>query len=82
MTHPPTIAEIDDSLCSGCRICLSLCPYKAIEIDEGKNIAKVNEVICEGCGVCAAACPAGAIQIRNSTDEQIINMVKAILEEV
>jgi len=82
LMHPPTIAEIDDSLCSGCRICLSLCPYKAIELDKVRNVVRVNDVLCEGCGICAAACPAGAIQIRNSTDEQIINMVKAILEEV
>jgi len=82
LSHPPTIATIDDSLCSGCRICVSVCPYNAIEIDKARNVVRVNDVLCEGCGVCAAACPAGAIQIKNSTDEQIINMVKAILEEV
>ena len=80
ITHEPTIAEVDKDLCSGCRICIAVCPYGAIEIVEGK--AKINEVLCEGCGACVVACPSSAIKLRNYTDSQLINMVKAALTGV
>ncbi len=77
IVHEPMIAEVDENLCNGCRICIAVCPYGAIEMVEGK--AKVNEILCEGCGACVAACPARAIQLRNYTDEQLLNMIKAVL---
>ena len=80
ITHEPTIAEVDEDLCSGCRICTAVCPYGAIEIVEGK--AKINEVLCEGCGACVVACPSSAIKLRNYTDSQLIDMVKAALTGV
>ena len=80
--HEPTIVSVDEDLCSGCGICIPICPYDARELDEEKNVAKVNEVLCEGCGACAAACPSGAAQQRNLKDDQICKMVEVVLEEV
>ena len=80
IVREPLIAEVDRDLCNGCRICLTVCPYGAIEIIEGK--AKVNELLCEGCGACNASCPVGAIQLRNYTDEQLHLVVKAVLRGV
>lgn len=73
----PIIAEVDRDRCNGCRVCVTVCPYGAIEIAEGK--ARVNEVLCEGCGACTASCPVGAIQLRNYSEEQALEVVKAVL---
>ncbi|RLG83188.1 MAG: disulfide reductase [Thermoprotei archaeon] len=80
IVREPLIAEVDRDLCNGCRICLTVCPYGAIEMVESK--AKVNELLCEGCGACNASCPVGAIQLRNYTDEQLHLVVKAVLRGV
>ena len=74
----PLIAEVDLERCNGCRICVTACPHGAVEIIEGK--ARVDEVVCEGCGVCEASCPVGAIHLRNYREDQLLEMVKAVLE--
>jgi len=75
----PYIVEIDESKCSGCRICLSVCPYKAIKINAEKKVAEINIGACMGCGICASACPSKAIKQRKFTDESIIAAIDAIL---
>jgi heterodisulfide reductase subunit A len=80
----PLIAIVDDDLCSGCSICISVCPYNAIErVEETKNgktviHAKVNEGLCQGCGTCASACPSSAIQQRGFKDKQLLPMIDEI----
>jgi len=77
----PNTAFVDEDLCSGCKLCISICPYKAIEsIDEkkdGKKVvhAKVNEALCMGCGACVASCPSGAMQQRIFQDTQLLPMI-------
>jgi len=73
------IAAIDEQLCSGCRICNLLCPYKAISFDEEKKVCRVNEAVCKGCGVCVAACPTGAITGKHFTTEQIMAEIEGVL---
>ncbi|RKZ29659.1 disulfide reductase [bacterium] len=62
---------IDEDLCGGCKVCISLCPYSAIDYDIEKAISVVNDVLCKGCGTCAAACPSGAAKAKHFTHEQI-----------
>jgi heterodisulfide reductase subunit A len=57
----PYVATVDEALCSGCRLCLGLCPYDAIEFAKEEKVARITEVKCKGCGVCVAACPSAAI---------------------
>ncbi len=76
----PIVAAVDEELCSGCKLCIPICPYDARVFDEEKGIVSVNEVLCEGCGSCIAACPSGAAQQKNFTDDQIYSMVDTILE--
>lgn len=80
LLHEPTTVPVVEELCSGCGICVAMCPYGARALDPVEKVVKVNEVLCEGCGACAAACPSGAAQQRNQTDRQIFSMVRAILE--
>jgi len=77
--HEPITTGVNEELCSGCGVCVAVCPYDARQLNREKHVVEVNEVLCEGCGACAAACPAGAAQQRNFKDTQLVNMIKAIL---
>ncbi len=78
VTLEPTVAVIDEESCSGCKICIGLCPYNAIVFDETKKVSRVNDALCKGCGVCVAACPSGAIDQRNFTDDQLLAEVESV----
>jgi heterodisulfide reductase subunit A len=77
------IASVDETFCSGCRICESVCDYRAIEMKEvdGKSRAHVLEALCKGCGVCGSACPSKAISMLHFTDDQILAQVRGTLKE-
>lgn len=49
---------IETDLCDGCRRCLRVCPYGALEIQESK--ARVLDR-CTSCGACLEVCPNSAI---------------------
>ncbi len=68
-------AEVDDNLCVGCEVCITLCPYSAISKDEVTDLAVVNKVVCKGCGVCGASCPENAIIIHHFTKNQILSEI-------
>jgi heterodisulfide reductase subunit A len=74
----PTVATIDEESCSGCRICVGLCPYNAITFDSTKNVTEITVALCKGCGVCVASCPSGAIEQQNFTNRQLLAEVEAI----
>ena len=72
-------AVVDDEFCSGCKICILLCPFGAISFDEDKKVAVVNEALCKACGVCGAACPSGAITSKHFTTEQVMAQIEGVL---
>lgn len=72
-------AVIDESLCSGCRICNLLCPYSAISFNDEKKVSNINEALCKGCGTCVAACPSRAITHRHFTSEEIMAEIEGVL---
>lgn len=73
-------AEIDEELCAGCKLCITLCPYKAIAFDEEKQISVVQDVLCRGCGTCVSGCPSGAITAKHFTYEQISQELAEVLK--
>ena len=81
VTISPTVAVVDEQLCSGCRVCIDLCPYTAISFisQDGTGTARINEALCKGCGTCVAACPAAAIKARHFTDAQIYAEITGLL---
>jgi heterodisulfide reductase subunit A len=79
--HDPMIVGVVEDMCSGCGVCVGVCPFNARELDTERKKVKVVEVLCEGCGACGAACPTGAAQQRNLTDAQLNAMVGVSLEE-
>ena len=70
------LPEYNKSLCSGCEVCITVCPYKAIRKNENDEI-EITQVLCKGCGVCGATCINHAIIIRHFTDEQILSEIYA-----
>ena len=52
---------IDQQRCSGCGLCLPVCPEEAIRLVGGK--AEVAGDGCMGCGHCQAACPQQAVSL-------------------
>ncbi len=73
------IAVVDKELCSGCKICISVCPFRAINYSDDEKQVAINQVLCRGCGSCASACPAGAIKARHFTDKQIYEEIISII---
>ena len=52
---------VDAVRCTGCGVCVPLCPTGAITLAEGK--ARVDETACTGCGACVEVCPTGAMHL-------------------
>ena len=76
----PLFAEIDRTKCSGCKVCMKVCPYRAVGFDSAIGAANVNAVLCHGCGTCVAACPAGAIKGNHFTGEMILAEIEGALK--
>ncbi len=72
-------SEVDEEICAGCKLCLSVCPYRAIVFDKEKSVCRVNAAVCRGCGTCTAACPSGASRAKHFTDEQIYAEIGGLL---
>ncbi len=79
ITLEPNLAYVEGSMCSGCQVCIPLCPYTAIEFDAEKKVAIISEALCKGCGVCVAACPSAAIGQKLFEDEQIMDEIGGLL---
>ncbi|ABK17481.1 CoB--CoM heterodisulfide reductase iron-sulfur subunit A family protein [Syntrophobacter fumaroxidans] len=74
--------------CDGCALCVDLCPYLALKIEEveeegrKRKRIKTDNILCKGCGVCAATCPKGGILVHGFTLQQLKAQVDAALASV
>ena len=75
LLQDPLIAFVEEGICSGCGICVEICPYEAREMDVHRGISVVQQALCQGCGACIAACPNFACELRNSSSGQILQML-------
>jgi heterodisulfide reductase subunit A len=75
----PTTAMIDPALCAGCKLCIEICPYSAIDFLELKGISLVNEALCKGCGACTAICPNKAARQNHFTQDQVLAEVDGVV---
>jgi heterodisulfide reductase subunit A len=79
---PPIISWIDPDVCAGCRTCIELCPYTAIEYNARMGVSVVNEALCKGCGSCAGFCPSGAAQVKHFNEKQIFAELEGIIDSL
>lgn len=56
----PRIAEDRCRSRSGCSLCVSACPSRALELHGG--VVRLRAAACTGCNRCVAACPTGAME--------------------
>ncbi|HTP26383.1 MAG TPA: 4Fe-4S binding protein [Anaeromyxobacteraceae bacterium] len=75
----PLACSILAEQCAGCRICSTMCPFRAIAFDATRNVSVINESACKGCGTCAAACPSGAIRAPHFTERQLLDEIHEVL---
>ena len=95
LTREPLIAVVNRSAppvystCVGCFLCVSACPYQAIERDDirdrngniVKSVAMVNPGLCQGCGTCVAFCRTNSIDIQGYSNEQVFYEISALLND-
>ncbi len=70
-------SQIDKRRCSGCGVCVTLCPFQAIVCDD-KGKAEVNVALCKGCGVCVTSCRSGAPDLKGFTNSAIMAQIDAL----
>ena len=58
--------NIDWDKCTGCAICIYVCPHRVIEMNEKKAIL-ANEDRCIECGACQLNCIYDAISVTKGT---------------
>ena len=60
-------AHIEMELCVGCRNCMRLCQFGAIEYSTIDAKCHINPHKCYGCGVCRSVCKKQAIKLSDTT---------------
>jgi ferredoxin len=65
LSSPPVqsaypVVEVDVDHCTGCGLCVDVCPAGALALAE---TVAVEPRRCSGCGLCVGACPAGALAL-------------------
>ncbi len=66
--HPAEVThgkvEIDDRACTGCNLCVTICPADALYlVDKKARMKKSPDDECMFCGDCMAICPADAVRM-------------------
>ena len=56
------VVKKDKDLCIDCGACVSICPVKAIVIEDDWTV-DVNDTECVGCKLCTYSCPTKAIKV-------------------
>jgi len=53
-------AVVDEDKCTGCGLCVDVCPVEAISLND---VAKIDSETCTDCSRCVEECPNDAISI-------------------
>jgi formate hydrogenlyase subunit 6/NADH:ubiquinone oxidoreductase subunit I/coenzyme F420-reducing hydrogenase delta subunit len=82
---PFGIVNIDQTLCSGCGVCVQICPAGALSTQMSGDPSTLkltfNHAKCIACGLCANICPEKCIKISKTLDfARLSNLEETILE--
>ena len=58
-----TTLEYDQSRCTGCRMCVEVCPHNVFKMTD-KRAEVINRDRCMECGACAINCITGALTVK------------------
>ena len=58
------IIKLDKNECNGCKACIKICQFDALEYDTVNEKVKVDYKKCCGCGICRAVCKKNAMSLR------------------
>lgn len=75
----PRVPRVRYGVCTGCGVCVDVCPRKLIDLydaanevfvmcksnDKGAYVRKVCEVGCVACGICERSCPFEAVTVQD-----------------
>ena len=59
--------EIDKSKCVACGGCVGVCPFSALNLDQGRDL-QIDHEKCTECGICVRFCPVGALKLGGKND--------------
>lgn len=74
--------EINQDLCSRCRVCHSVCPYEAINYDQEEDKLEIDVQKCQVCGICPSACPVASIEVAYYDYDHLVNYVNRVKKKV
>lgn len=60
------IRETDQERCTGCGLCVDICPVQVIKM--GGDFPVIDKEWCIGCGVCAVPCTVSAVKLVRKSD--------------
>jgi heterodisulfide reductase subunit A len=72
--------------CDGCGLCVDVCPYMALKLEEYQDNGRPHrrivsdKALCKGCGLCEATCPKDGITVHGFTMDQLQAQVDAVVE--
>jgi heterodisulfide reductase subunit A len=84
--HLDAVKSEVTAACDGCALCLDVCPYRAIRLEEFKDNGHAHrrivtdKALCKGCGLCEATCPKEGVTVHGFTQDQLKAQVDAVLE--
>jgi heterodisulfide reductase subunit A len=95
LTREPLVAKVKRvgaplfSTCMGCEMCVEVCPYQAITMEDikgrdgsvVKRIANINAGLCQGCGTCVSVCKSKSIDLDGFSNLQMFAEVEALLND-
>ncbi|MFH1891788.1 MAG: mercury methylation ferredoxin HgcB [Candidatus Zixiibacteriota bacterium] len=58
-----TTLELDVDKCTGCGMCVFVCPHAVIAVEK-KKVRLMDRNACMECGACAGNCPEEALTVR------------------
>jgi ferredoxin len=62
--QPFALAAVDDTGCTLCRACATVCPTHAFTFDVDAQTLSFKHIACVNCGLCARVCPEHVITLR------------------
>lgn len=87
ITTQGEVAQVDELKCVSCGLCVEVCPYNAISMEEKKvfgrmkKVAVVNPVLCKGCGGCTGSCRPGALDLLGYSNSEVLSSEFALFIE-